>query len=72
MKMDRHGDVVMDNGVLNYVLHTHFSDDEVHPRKSAIVELYIVSEPQKINKLEVEEETFRLLKKNFNKSIFAF
>lgn len=59
-----HGDVFTDgSGKMFYVFHTHFSDDNVHPRKAAIVELQFTnSEEGEI--LDVQKETFRFLKQH--------
>ncbi len=54
-----HGDVFLDGDRnLNYVLHTHFSDDTVGPRKTAIIKLDF---DVKKKRFEIEPNTFRYL-----------
>ncbi|WP_371824277.1 glycoside hydrolase family 43 protein [Lutibacter sp. A64] len=49
-----HGDVFYDkNGNMNYVLHTHYSEENVQPRKTAILKLYF-----KGKQLMVDENSF--------------
>ncbi len=53
-----HGDVVVDkDGKIQYVLHTHFSGTNVHPRKTAVIEIELNEDGFK-----ADEETFRFLK----------
>ena len=53
-----HGDVVIDeNGQMQYVLHTHFSEKNVHPRKTAIVKIHFDD-----GEFNVDKETFKYLK----------
>ncbi len=53
-----HGDLINDkNGELYYVFHTHFSEYEVRPRKTALVKLTI--EPSSI---PLEQKSFRWLR----------
>jgi len=52
-----HGDLFRDkSGQLQYVLHTHYSQDKVSPRKTALVKLKFVKEG--------EEEVLRLVSKD--------
>jgi beta-xylosidase len=54
-----HGDIFLDaDGNMNYVLHTHFSENSVGPRKTAIIKLDFKS---KKNKFEIEPNSFRYL-----------
>lgn len=62
-----HGDVVADeNGQMQYVLHTHFSQQAVHPRKTALIELNFVQQEEGEDILRVDKETFRYLKSKSN------
>lgn len=57
-----HGDVIMDkDGGMQYVLHTHFSDNAVGPRKTAIVKMSFDGEGPNVDK-----ETFRFLRQKSN------
>lgn len=58
-----HGDVVVDeNGGMRYVFHTHFSDQRVIPRKSAILDIgFKENSNNQQDIIEVEKESFRLL-----------
>ena len=57
-----HGDVfVGKEGQMHYVLHTHFSDEAVHPRKTAIIEMDFSESEGEDFELTVDEETFRFL-----------
>lgn len=60
-----HGDIFIDeNGVIQYVLHTHFSDQRIIPRKSAILEIsFKANSNNQQDIIEVERESFRLLNK---------
>ncbi|UGU15701.1 glycoside hydrolase family 43 protein [Sinomicrobium kalidii] len=50
-----HGDIITDgNGSMYYVLHTHYSDKKVHPRKTALVKLLF-----KDNKFKIDPGSFR-------------
>lgn len=50
-----HGDIYYDEeGNMKYVLHTHYSVNEVHPRKTAIITLKL-----KGKKLKAESDSFR-------------
>lgn len=50
-----HGDMYYDEeGKMDYVLHTHYSADAVHPRKTAIIKLKL-----KGKKLKAESDSFR-------------
>ena len=54
-----HGDIFVDgDGRLNYVLHTHFSEDIVGPRKTAIIKLDFNI---KKKRFEIESNSFRYL-----------
>ena len=55
-----HGDIYFDDeGKMNYVLHTHLSEDVVHPRKTAIIKLELEGK-----KLKAESESFRYVPNN--------
>lgn len=57
-----HGDYFVDaKGKLKYVLHTHNSDDNVSPRKSALIELEFVSNGNEPDLLEVKKGSFNFL-----------
>ncbi|NJY62118.1 family 43 glycosylhydrolase [Salinimicrobium sp. CDJ15-81-2] len=54
-----HGDVLIDQkGNMHYILHTHFSSQEVHPRKTAVVKLDFTE----AGTLEADAASFRFLK----------
>ena len=58
-----HGDVLFDkNGGMQYVLHTHFSDSEVQPRRTAIVKISFEQNEGIPDLLEINKESFRFLK----------
>ena len=53
-----HGDIVIDNsGQTYYVLHTHNSNNKVHPRKTGIVKLNTQN-----SKLHIEQDSFNWIK----------
>lgn len=57
-----HGDVLVDNeGGMQYVLHTHFSDSEVQPRKTAIVKVSFKQNEGTPDILEMNKKSFRFL-----------
>ena len=58
-----HGDVFMDNsGKLKYVLHTHYSENRVSPRLTAIIDLkFSYSKNNPFKPLMVNAKSFRLL-----------
>lgn len=59
-----HGDIYKDDhGNLNYVLHTHFSENSVHPRKTAVIKLKLEGD-----RLKAESETFKYVKINSTES----
>lgn len=52
-----HGDIFYDkNGNMNYVLHTHYSENKVQPRKTGILQLHFKRE-----QIKVEENSFKLI-----------
>ena len=51
-----HGDLIMDGEELKYVLHTHFSTNAVHPRKTGIINLIFNEE-----ELSAEVDSYRVL-----------
>ena len=56
------GDVFFDeNGQMQYVLHTHYSENSVHPRKTAIIEMNFSGSEGEDFELTVDEKTFRFL-----------
>lgn len=58
-----HGDLFSDGaGRLWYVFHTHFSEDQVAPRRTALIELTFPQTMEKAARLQVKKETFYLLK----------
>lgn len=57
-----HGDYFVDaKGKLRYVLHTHNSDEEVSPRKTALIELEFKSNGKEADVLEVKQGSFKFL-----------
>ncbi len=57
-----HGDVIMgENDKMHYVLHTHFSNTSVHPRKTAVIQLNISENEEGNEFLHAEDETFTFL-----------
>ncbi len=58
-----HGDVIMGkNDKMHYVLHTHFSNTSVHPRKTAIIQLTFTEDEDGNEILKAENEPFTYLK----------
>tara|TARA_R110000744_G_scaffold374490_1_gene487314 strand:- start:14231 stop:15214 length:984 start_codon:yes stop_codon:yes gene_type:complete len=58
-----HGDVFIDKrGEMQYVLHTHFNDSQVAPRRSAIVKIDFKKNGNQPDLLKIEKESFRFLK----------
>ncbi|MBN7814534.1 glycoside hydrolase family 43 protein [Algoriphagus pacificus] len=58
-----HGDYFTDsNGKLHYVLHTHFSDSKVSPRRTALISLEFEKEQSGPDLLRVEKNSLRFLK----------
>ena len=57
-----HGDVIMgENDEMYYVLHTHFSNTSVHPRKTAVIHLSFSENEEGSEFLHAEDETFTFL-----------
>ena len=57
-----HGDYFVDaKGQLQYVLHTHSSDEKVAPRKTALIELEFVKNGSEADLLEVKKGSFKFL-----------
>ncbi|MDR7128629.1 beta-xylosidase [Algoriphagus sp. 4150] len=57
-----HGDFFVDaKGKLRYVLHTHNSDGEVSPRRTALIELEFKSNGNEADVLEVKKGSFKFL-----------
>ncbi len=57
-----HGDYFVDaKGKLQYVLHTHNSDEKVAPRKTAVIELKFSKNGNDADVLEVEKGSFKFL-----------
>lgn len=57
-----HGDVFFDaDGKMNYIFHTHFSDDKVAKRKTALIEMEFKKNKKSAPYLKVRPETFRFL-----------
>ena len=58
-----HGDVFTDaQGNLQYVLHTHFDDAMVQPRRTAMVNIQFVQDSSKSDYLKINTNKFRFLK----------
>lgn len=61
-----HGDIVVDdNDEMQYVLHTHFSEENVHPRKTAIIRLNFRKDKKSLYYIDVDDDTFQFLE-NYN------
>lgn len=59
-----HGDLLIQaTGEFHYVFHTHFSKEEVHPRKTAIIKLEITDNPNKIDEIKVVPNSVKYIKK---------
>src|SRR5690606_12326438 len=57
-----HGDFFFDaKGKLQYVLHTHNSDEKVSPRKTALIELQFKQDGNEPDLLEVKKGSFKFL-----------
>ncbi len=57
-----HGDVLIDeDGEMHYVLHTHFSNSEVQPRRTAIIKMDFAKQGNGADLLNVDNRTFRFL-----------
>lgn len=57
-----HGDLFSDKrGRLQYVFHTHFSNEKVSPRRSAIIRFRFVREKDAADRLIIDRPTFRFL-----------
>lgn len=60
-----HGDYFIDaKGKMKYVLHTHNSDENVSPRKTALIELEFVKNGKEADVLKVKEGSFKFLELN--------
>ncbi|MDO1512172.1 glycoside hydrolase family 43 protein [Maribacter confluentis] len=58
-----HGDVFIDkHGEMQYVLHTHYNNTKVSPRRTAIIKMDFKKHGNGPEVLEVKKESFRLLK----------
>lgn len=58
-----HGDIFADNtGQLYYVLHTHLSDNEVSPRKSAIVKINFKGNGGAEDEIQINAASFHFVK----------
>ncbi|MFC4097307.1 glycoside hydrolase family 43 protein [Euzebyella saccharophila] len=57
-----HGDVLEhEDGSLYYVLHTHFDDSKVQPRRTAIVKLVFSDGDEGQEEISIDKNTFRFL-----------
>ena len=62
-----HGDVVVDrNGEMHYVFHTHFSNEKVAKRKTAMIKISFEKSKNSADKIVVYPETFHFLKAKNN------
>jgi len=62
-----HGDFFTDiNGQLQYVFHTHYSNQKVSPRATVIIKAGFVKDKNNINQLQVDPESFRFLKESLS------
>lgn len=58
-----HGDIFADNeGQLYYVLHTHLLNNEVSPRKSAVIKINFKAKEGMNDEIEIEPQSFHFLK----------
>ena len=58
-----HGDVFIDkNGEMQYVLHTHFNDSVVQPRRTAIVKREFMQGAGVSDVIKMDEESFQLIR----------
>ncbi|MFI2742444.1 glycoside hydrolase family 43 protein [Zhouia sp. PK063] len=59
-----HGDLFIDKtGQLKYVFHTHFDETKAGPRKTAIVDIDFIPQPNGADILKINPKTFYFLKK---------
>lgn len=58
-----HGDILVANGQYHYVLHTHFSDGKVAPRRTGILTLSITTEENGKVSVAVVPDSFQLLER---------
>ncbi len=57
-----HGDIYKDGaGNMHYVLHTHFSDNSVQPRRTAMLKIHFESDSNGPDYLTIDRESFRFL-----------
>lgn len=57
-----HGDVFFnEEGEMQYVLHTHFSEEKVHPRRSAVIKLELTTTEEGESVVKADKESFRFL-----------
>ncbi|TLP71847.1 glycoside hydrolase family 43 protein [Maribacter sp. ACAM166] len=58
-----HGDLFIDKkGKMQYVMHTHFNNSQVFPRRTAIVKMDFSKSRNESNLIKIEKESFRFLK----------
>ncbi|KQM69332.1 beta-xylosidase [Pedobacter sp. Leaf216] len=64
-----HGDFFTDkNGRLQYVFHTHYSNQKVSPRATAIVKAAFVKDKKGIYQMQIDQKSFRVLEESLNGS----
>lgn len=57
-----HGDLFKDKaGMWRYVFHTHYSNERVAPRKTALIEIFFKKEGKGLYRLNADPETFHFL-----------
>ena len=58
-----HGDFLKNKKKLFYIFHTHYSEQKVGPRKSALVKVRFAKNGKSIDYIKVDQKSFRFLKK---------
>jgi len=62
-----HGDFFTDkDGHLQYVFHTHHSNQKVSPRATSIIKATFVKDKNGINQMQIDPESFRFLRQGVN------
>ncbi|WP_316843842.1 glycoside hydrolase family 43 protein [Pedobacter psychrodurus] len=64
-----HGDFFTDkNGQMQYVFHTHYSNQKVSPRATMVIKASFVKDKNGINQMQVDPKSFRFLKENLDRT----
>ncbi|MGN7986657.1 glycoside hydrolase family 43 protein [Pedobacter sp. 22226] len=62
-----HGDFFTDkDGHLQYVFHTHHSNQKVSPRATSVIKATFVKDKNGINQMQIDPESFRFLRQGVN------